>query len=97
MSSEIKVTVVEAFEIEQYDEDDGFSFTHPSKYYFVNGLEQYVYVHTRNRQVIVDYIKEHYDGKYTVRTAKESKGSGEYTCNGSNSRKGFASHLKKSV
>lgn len=95
--SEIKITVVEAHEIENYDEEEGFSFQHPSKYYFVNASGQYVYVHTRDRQKVVDYIKEEYGGKYTVRTAKQSKGSGEYTCTGSNSRKGFASHLRKTI
>lgn len=32
MTKEIKVTVVEASEIENYDEDGGFTFKHPAKY-----------------------------------------------------------------
>lgn len=97
MSKEIKVTVVEASEIENYDEDGGFTFKHPAKYYFVNAMGQYVYMHTREMKVAVEYIKENYDGRYVVRTVKESKSDANYTCTGSNSRKGFASHLRPTV
>lgn len=98
MSNDLKVTIVEASEIEQYDEEGGFTFQHPAKFYFVNGLGQYVYVHTRDRQKVVDYIKENYGGKYTVRQAKMSTGgSGGVTCRGSNSRKGFSPQLRKTV
>lgn len=93
-STETKVTIVEASEIDNYDEDGGFSFKHPAKFYFVNALGQYIYIHTRDMKVAVDYIKEHYDGKYSVRTAKQSSGKGEYTCTGSNTRKCFSPRLK---
>ena len=95
MSKEVKVTVVEASEIDNYSDEEGFTFKHPSKYYFVNALGQYIYIHTRDMKVAVEYIKENYDGRYTVRTAKESKSDNNYTCTGSNSRKGFAPQLKK--
>lgn len=95
--SDVKVTLVDSSEIERYEEDEGFTFKHPAKYYFVNALGQHIYIHTRDMKVAVEYVKEHYDGKYTVRTAKQSAGTGNYTCTGSNSRKGFASHLKKTV
>lgn len=95
MSDNLKITVIQASEIESYDEDEGFSFKHPSKFYFVDALGQYIYVHTRDRQKVVEYIKENYGGRYIVRTAKESKGSGNYTCTGTTSRRGTASHLKK--
>lgn len=95
MSKEIKVTVVEASEIDNYSDEEGFTFKHPAKYYFVNALGQYIYIHTRDMKVAVEYIKENYDGRYTVRTAKESKSDSNYTCTGSNSRKGFAPQLKK--
>ena len=94
--SEVKITVVEAYEIDNYDEEEGFSFKHPAKYYFVNGLGQYVYLHTRDMKVAVEYIKEHYDGKYTVRTAKQSSGKGDYTASGTTTRKCTGSWLKKS-
>lgn len=84
--TEIKITVVEASDIESYDEDEGFSFKHPSKYYFVNAMGQYVYIHTRDMKVAVEYIKENYGGRYTVRTAKQSNGSGNYTCVGTATR-----------
>lgn len=95
--ADLKVTIVEAHEIENYNDEEGFTFQHPSKYYFVNASGQYIYVHTRDMKKVVEYIKEHYDGRYVVRTAKMSSGSGDYTCTGSNSRKGFASHLKKTI
>jgi hypothetical protein len=85
-STEIKVTIIEASEVDNYDEDEGFSFRHPAKYYFVNAMGQYIYVHTRDMKVVTDYIKEHYDGKYAVRTAKQSNGSGSYTCVGTATR-----------
>lgn len=97
MTKEIKVTVVEASEIEQYNDGEGFIFKHPSKYYFVNAMGQYIYIHTRDMKVAVEYIKENYDGRYVVRTAKQSAGGGDYTCTGSNSRKGMASHLRPTV
>mgnify|MGYP007054562031 CR=1 FL=1 len=97
MSKEIKVTVVEASEIENYDEDGGFTFKHPAKYYFVNAMGQYVYIHTREMKVAVEYIKENYDGRYVVRTAKESKSDSNYTCTGTTSRRGTASHLRPTV
>lgn len=95
MSKEVKVTVVEASEIDNYSDEEGFTFKHPAKYYFVNALGQYIYIHTRDMKVAVEYIKENYGGRYTVRTAKESKSDSNYTCTGSNSRKGFAPQLKK--
>lgn len=95
MTKEVKVTVVEASEIDNYSDEQGFTFKHPAKYYFVNALGQYIYIHTRDMKIAVEYIKENYDGRYTVRTAKESKSDNNYTCTGSNSRKGFAPQLKK--
>lgn len=95
MSKDLKITIVEASEIDNYSDEEGFTFKHPAKYYFVNALGQYIYIHTRDMKVAVEYIKENYDGRYTVRTAKESKSDSNYTCTGSNSRKGFAPQLKK--
>lgn len=84
--TETKITVVQASDIESYDEEEGFSFKHPSKYYFVDAMGQYIYIHTRDMKIAVEYIKEHYDGRYTVRTAKQSSGSGSYTCTGTATR-----------
>lgn len=97
MSKELKITIVEASAIDAYDEEGGFTFKHPSKYYFINAMGQAVYIHTRDMKVAVEYIKENYGGRYVVRTAKESKSDSNYTCTGSNSRKGFASHLRPTV
>lgn len=92
---EVKVTILEASEVEYWDDEtDTTVLNHKAKYYFVNAMGQYIYVHTRDMKVVTDYIKEHYDGKYAVRTAKQSNGSGEYTCTGSNTRKCFSPRLK---
>ena len=94
--AELKITVLEADQVEYWDEEtDTMVINHKAKYYFVNALGQYIYIHTRDMKVAVEYIKENYDGRYTVRTAKESKSDNNYTCTGSNSRKGFAPQLKK--
>lgn len=95
----MKITIVEQNELEVWDDDlQEFVLNFKSKYYIVNGLGQYVFFHCRNR---ADAQKECDDmyGKsfYTVRQAKQGSGDGNYTCTGSNSRKGFASHLRKTI
>lgn len=92
--SEVKATIVTPEQMEEMDEYGELIFKHPSKYYFIDALGQAIYLHTRDRLKAVEYIKENYEGKYTLRTAKQSSGSGEYTCTGSTSRKGTMPHLK---
>lgn len=98
MSKEVKVTVVEAAELDSYNDEEGFIFKHPSKFYVLTSLNQLVYIHVRSRAEAQAWADENW-GKnfYIVRQAKMSTGSGEYTCSGSNSRKGFASHLRPTV
>lgn len=91
----LKITVVTPDEQEYYDDEEGFTFSHPSKYYFIDALGNSNYIHTRDRQKCIDYIKENYGGKYTLRTAKESKGSGAYTCVGTATRARPASRAPK--
>ena len=96
--AELKITVLEADQVEYWDEEtDTMVINHKAKYYFVNALGQYIYIHTRDMKVAVEYIKENYDGRYTVRTAKESKSDSNYTCTGTTSRRGTASHLRPTV
>ena len=49
MSKEIKTTIVEASEIDNYNDEDGFTFKHPSKFYVLTSLNQLVYIHVRSR------------------------------------------------
>lgn len=99
MSKEIKSTTVESNKVFDVDEEGELTFKHPSKYYIINSLGQYVYYHCRDRGVAQKACDDEYGvGKYTIRTSKQSGSSGkEYSARGSNSRKGFASHLKKTV
>lgn len=99
MSKSPKITVVDQNEMEVWDdESQEYVVKFPAKYYIVNSLGQYIFYHVRSRseaQQIVD--SEYGKGFYIVRQAKMDSGSGNYSCTGSNSRKGFASHLKKTV
>lgn len=96
--AELKITVLEADQVEYWDEEaDTMVINHKAKYYFVNALGQYIYIHTRDMKVAVEYIKENYNGRYTVRTAKESKSDNNYTCTGTTSRRGTANHLRPTV
>ena len=45
------------------------------KYYILNALQQYVFVHTRNRLIAYEYFKEHYP-MYTLRTSRADGGTG---------------------
>jgi hypothetical protein len=45
------------------------------KYYIVNAMQQYVFIHTRNRVTAYNYFKEYYP-LYTMRTSKADSGSG---------------------
>jgi hypothetical protein len=88
MSSKVKTTLV------LYEESLQEDFKHPSKYYIRIASGDLLYIHCRDRLVAVQYVKDNFDGKYGIRTAKQSKGSGEYSCTGVNSRKGFAANLR---
>lgn len=94
--SELKTTLVKESEIEVFDEESGqFVLNVPGKYYIQLATGDLLFFNTRDRQKCIDYVKEHYAGRYTIRTAKQSVGSGEYSAKGSTSRRGTGSWLKK--
>lgn len=95
----VKTSIFESNEVFELDSDGESVFKHPSKYYIINSLGQYVYYHCRDRALAQSACDEEYgSGKYKIRTSKQSgSSSGEYSARGSNSRKGFASHLKKTI
>lgn len=99
MSKEVKSTTVDGKKVFDTDENGDLTFKHPSKYYIINSLGQYVYYHCRDRAAAQSQCDKDYGvGKYLIRTSKQSGSSGkEYSARGSNSRKGFASHLKKTI
>ena len=57
------------------------------KYYILNALQQYVFVHTRNRVVAYDYFKLHYP-QYTLRTSRQDGGGGSGCSETSSTRRG---------
>ena len=99
MSKEIKTTVLEENELEVWDEELGqFVINYPSSYYIINSLGQSVFYHCRSRADAQRACDETYGkGFYTVRQAKGGKGSGEVSARGTTSRRGTASHLRKTV
>ena len=57
------------------------------KYYIVNAMQSYVFVHTRNRLVAYEYFKEHYP-MYTLRTSRQDSGTGAGCSETSSTRRG---------
>ena len=57
------------------------------KYYIVDALQQYVFVHTRNRVIAFDYFKLHYP-QYTLRTSRQDSGGGSGCSSTCSTRRG---------
>ena len=57
------------------------------KYYILNALQEYVFVHTRNRVIAYEYFKEHYP-MYTLRTSRADSGGGSGCSDTSSTRRG---------
>lgn len=58
------------------------------KFYFVNCLDQYVFIRTRDRAKAQSYIDEEYGkGKYKVRVYSEGKSDKSASCKGTETRK----------
>jgi hypothetical protein len=57
------------------------------KYYIVDALQSYVFVHTRNRVIAYDYFKLHYP-MYTLRTSRQDGGGGSGCSETSSTRRG---------
>lgn len=64
------------------------------KYYILNALQQYVFVHTRNRVIAYDYFKEHYP-QYVMRTTRQDGGTGGGCSETSSTRRGQAKYLNQ--
>ena len=98
MTKTIRTTLVKESEIEVWDEESGsFVLNQPSKFFVTLATGDLLFLHTRDRLAAQQYIDSEYGkGFYVVKQCKQGSGSGEYTATGANSRKGFASHLKRS-
>lgn len=99
MSKSPKITIVEQQDIEVWDDDaQEYVVKFPAKYYVVNSLGQYVFYHVKSRAEAQALSDETFGkGFYTIRQAKMDTGSGNYSCTGTTSRRGTASHLRKTV
>ena len=97
MSKEIKTTLVKESEIEIYDDESGqFVYNQPSKFMIQLATGDLLFIHTRDRLAAQQFADDTYGrGFYLVKQVKQGTGSGEYTAGGTTSRRGTASHLKK--
>lgn len=57
------------------------------KYYIVDALQRYVFIHTRNRVIAFDYFKLHYP-QYTLRTSRQDGGGGRGCSSTCSTRRG---------
>ena len=57
------------------------------KYYILNALQQYVFVHTRNRLVAYEWLKINYP-QYVMRTTRQDGGTGGGCSETSSTRRG---------
>ncbi len=57
------------------------------KYYILNAMQEYVFIHTRNRVIAFDYFKLHYP-QYTLRTSRADSGGGSGCSDTSSTRRG---------
>lgn len=86
--TELKITVC------TYEEVNDPEFESPSNFFIVNALQETIFIHTRDRTKAVEWVKEHYDGKYALKVVKDVKGkrkgeSGEVSCRGTTSARGM--------
>ena len=57
------------------------------KYYILNAMQEYVFIHTRNRVIAYDYFKLHYP-LYSMRTSRQDSGGGSGCSETSSTRRG---------
>ncbi len=93
MIAKVKEPIVSVLSYEEYQEAVAESKILP-KYYIVDALQQYVFVHTRNRVIAYDYFKEHYP-MYTLRTSRADSGGGSGCSDTSSTRRGQAKYLNQ--
>ena len=82
----VKEPIVSVLSYEEYQEAVAEGRVLP-KYYILNALQQYVFVHTRNRVIAYDYFKLHYP-QYTLRTSRADNGGGSGCSDTSSTRRG---------
>ena len=93
MIAKAKEPIVSVLSYEEYQAAVAESKILP-KYYIVNALQSYVFVHTRNRLIAYEYFKEHYP-MYTLRTSRADGGGGSGCSETSSTRRGQAKYLNQ--
>ncbi len=64
------------------------------KYYIVDAMQNYVFVHTRNRLIAYEWLKLNYP-QYTMRTTRQDGGTGGGCSETSSTRRGQAKYLNQ--
>lgn len=64
------------------------------KYYIVSAMQDYVFVHTRNRLVAYEWLKINYP-QYVMRTTRQDSGTGGGCSETSSTRRGQAKYLNQ--
>ena len=82
----VKEPIVSVLSYEEYQEAVARCKILP-KYYILNALQQYVFVHTRNRLVAYEWFKLNYP-QYTMRTSRADSGGGSGCSETSSTRRG---------
>lgn len=71
-----------------FEEFSGLYFKPPATFYIKNALGEYVYIHTRDRNVAQATVDDLYgENKYKVTTAGQTKSTKGLTCTGTQTRK----------
>jgi len=86
MTAKIKEPIISVLSYSEYQQAIEEGKILP-KYYIVDALQQYVFVHTRNRLVAYEWLKLNYP-QYTMRTTRQDSGTGGGCSETSSTRRG---------
>lgn len=86
MIAKVKEPIVSVLSYEEYQAAVAEGKVLP-KYYILNAMQEYVFIHTRNRVIAFDYFKLHYP-QYTLRTSRQDGGGGKVCSETSSTRRG---------
>jgi len=82
MSKSIKTSVV------SFDDFNDLDFVSPSRWFIFTSMNEYLFIHVRDRQVAQDYVDAEYGkGRYKIRTVKVIKSGKGLTVSGSETRR----------
>lgn len=93
MIAKIKEPVISVLSYSEYQQaiEDGKILP---KYYILNAMQEYVFVHTRNRLVAYEWLKINYP-QYVMRTTRQDSGTGGGCSETSSTRRGQAKYLNQ--